>query len=79
MRELERGNSMSKILFLPTLSRWVRTKRAATAIEYGILASGIALAILAAVFLTGGSLSDLFSTMADSMASSAEKVETGVR
>ena len=69
---------MLKIVLLSGLS-WIRTQRAATAIEYGLLASGIALAIVAAVALTGGSLSDLFSTLADTMASSATKVENGTQ
>ena len=69
---------MLKIVLLSGLS-WIRNQRAATAIEYGLLASGIALAIVAAVALTGGSLSDLFSTLADTMASSATKVENGTQ
>jgi pilus assembly protein Flp/PilA len=61
------------------LSQWAARRNAATAIEYGLLAGGIALAILVAVFLTGGSLSDLFSALADTMASSASKIEAGTQ
>ena len=35
----------------------------ATAIEYGLIAAGIAVAIIAAVGLLGGSLSSLFDTL----------------
>ena len=70
---------MLKIALLSGLLRWAWTQKAATAIEYGLLASGIALAIIGAVALTGGSLSDLFSTLADTMASSASKIENGTQ
>ena len=64
---------------LERVLRWAATVRAATAIEYALLTGGIALAILLAVFLTGGSLSELFSALAGAMDSSAEKVESGMR
>lgn len=48
--------------------------KGATAIEYGLIAGGISLAIVAAVFAFGGSLSSLFSTIADAMASAESKV-----
>ena len=39
----------------------------ATAIEYGLIAAGIALAIAVAVQTFGGQLSDLFTSMGDSL------------
>ena len=48
--------------------------KGATAIEYGLIAGGISLAIVAAVFAFGGSLSDIFDTMAEKMASAETKV-----
>jgi len=39
----------------------------ATAIEYGLIAAGISLVILAAVTLLGGSLSGLFEQLAAAM------------
>lgn len=46
----------------------------ATAIEYGLIAGGISLAIVTAVFLFGDSLSSMFSTIADKMAEAEGKV-----
>ena len=40
--------------------RLVRDRFGATAIEYGLLAAGIAVIIIGAVFALGGSLSDTF-------------------
>lgn len=41
--------------------------KGATAIEYGLIAGGISLAIVAAVFAFGADLKELFSTLADKM------------
>ena len=49
------------------ISCWVRNEKAATAIEYGLIAAGIALAIIAAVTLLGGTLSNLFGSMNDAV------------
>lgn len=57
------------------LHRWVGGNRAATAIEYGLIAGGISLAIVAAVFLTGGSLQDVFNSLVDRMVEAQGKVE----
>lgn len=51
-----------------SLRRWVQDDRAATAIEYGLIAGGISLVIVTAVFLTGGSLQDIFNALVDKMA-----------
>jgi pilus assembly protein Flp/PilA len=41
----------------------------ATAIEYGLIAAGIAVAIIAAVFVVGDDLSSLFNTVASNVSS----------
>lgn len=56
------------------LTRWGRESCAATAIEYGLIAGGISLAIVAAVYLMGDSLTTLFTSISASMADSAGKV-----
>lgn len=49
------------IFFLKAyLSAFHKDTRGATAIEYGLIAAGIAVAIAAAVFALGGNLNDLF-------------------
>lgn len=52
------------IKLLAMKDAYLRREEGATAIEYGLIAAGIALAILAAVQLFGDSLSDLFSEAA---------------
>lgn len=42
------------------LRRWVRDKRAATAIEYGLIAAGIALTIAGTIFVFGDTLHELY-------------------
>ncbi len=44
----------------PTLTRLMRDKCGATAIEYGLIAAGIAVAIIAAINSLGSSFSNLF-------------------
>ncbi len=41
-------------------ARYLSREGGATAIEYGLIAAGIAVAISAAVFALGGSITDLF-------------------
>lgn len=47
--------------------------KGATAIEYGLIAGGISLAIVAAIFAFGGSLQELFSTLAGKMGEATAK------
>jgi len=47
--------------------RFLRNESGATAIEYGLIASGIAIAIIAAVNGVGTNLSGTFSTIAGSL------------
>lgn len=46
----------------------------ATAIEYGLIAGGISLAIVTAVFLFGDNLNTLFTSAATEMSSAADRV-----
>lgn len=50
-----------------------RDNRGATAVEYGLIAGGIALAIIAAVFVIGDDLSSLFNTSAEAVSSGNAK------
>lgn len=45
------------------LQKFLRDESGATAIEYGLIAAGIALAIIAAVGLTGDKLVQLFTSL----------------
>ncbi len=49
----------------------------ATAVEYGLIAAGIALAIVSSVFLFGDSLETLFLDMQPALESIAAEPETG--
>jgi pilus assembly protein Flp/PilA len=42
------------------LNRFLKVRHGATAIEYGLLAAGISIAIAAVVFLLGGNLDTVF-------------------
>lgn len=48
--------------------------KGATAIEYGLIAGGISLAIVTAVFLFGDNLSALFDTIAGKMGEASAQV-----
>jgi pilus assembly protein Flp/PilA len=54
---------------------WIYCDRGATAIEYGLIAGGISLAIVAAVFLLGDDLQGLFEAMGEPMPKIADEVE----
>ena len=49
------------------VSRFVNDESGATAIEYGLIAAGIALAIITAVQLVGTTLTATFNSVADSV------------
>lgn len=51
----------------------------ATAIEYGLIAGGISLAIVTAVFLFGDELSALFDTIAGKMAEAGADVDADLQ
>jgi len=50
---------------------FLRSTTGATAIEYGLIAAGIAVAISAVVFTFGDNLANLFSNMADKVGGAA--------
>jgi pilus assembly protein Flp/PilA len=49
------------------LRRFLKSKEGATAIEYGLIAGGIALVILAAVQLVGTNLTTTFNSVANAV------------
>ncbi len=53
---------------------FVANQDGATAIEYGLIAGGISLAIVAAVFAFGDDLESLFNTIGSAMNDAAKKV-----
>ncbi len=61
---------MIKLLALK--NAYINNEDGATAIEYGLIAAGIALAISAAVFAFGGDLTGLFEDMGDSLSGAGE-------
>lgn len=52
-------------------------KSGATAIEYGLIAAGISLAIVASVFVFGDGLESLFAAMPAALDAASNEVETG--
>lgn len=59
----------------PQIEAFKKNLEGATAIEYGLIAGGISLAIVAAVFAFGGSLKELFSSLATKMAEAKTKAD----
>ncbi len=53
------------------MEAYLKDVKGATAIEYGLIAGGISLAIVAAVFAFGDSLSSMFDSLAGAMDSAA--------
>ena len=57
---------------LSTIRKIVRSKdEGASAVEYGLLVAGIAVVIIAAVFLLGNNISDVFNKSASCISSAA--------
>ena len=54
------------------LRRFIRDESGATAIEYGLIAAGISIAIIAVVFTLGGQLNTTFSEVNDSLANAGQ-------
>ena len=50
-----------------SITRFIRDKSGATAVEYGLIAAGITVAIIATVFALGTNLNDTFSTVSNGM------------
>lgn len=61
----EGEKDMLKLLALK--DAYIKSEEGATAIEYGLIAAGISLAIVAVVFTFGEQLRDLFGGMEDSL------------
>ena len=61
------------------IQAYVKSEEGATAIEYGLIAGGISLAIMAAVFLAGDSLSAMFDTISSALSSAASQVASSVQ
>ncbi|NCC21518.1 MAG: Flp family type IVb pilin [Alphaproteobacteria bacterium] len=61
---------------------WVQAfrkdEKGATAIEYGLIAGGISLAIVAAVFAFGNDLGNMFNTIGDAMSAAEGTVDTTI-
>jgi pilus assembly protein Flp/PilA len=64
LRATERRTSMVVSFIRAKLGEFVRNESGATAIEYGLIAALIALAIIAAVTLIGTNLDTLFRAIA---------------
>lgn len=67
-----RRGYMKKALLL-----YLSNLQAATAIEYGLIACGIALAIVASVFVFGDSLEQVYGAMPAALSAASAEVETG--
>jgi pilus assembly protein Flp/PilA len=64
------------MLKLITLAQaFLNNKDGATAIEYGLIAAGISLAIVAVVFTFGDELSQTFTSMNDAMVDANARLE----
>jgi pilus assembly protein Flp/PilA len=53
------------------IARFVKDESGATAIEYGLIAAGIAVAIITAVKLVGSNLTNTFNSVANNLSASA--------
>ena len=49
------------------LFRWAKDESGATAVEYGLIATFIALAVIAGATAIGSKLNDIFQTVADTL------------
>lgn len=52
---------------MTTFVRFVKDESGATAIEYGLIAAGIAVAIASAVYVVGNSLNNMFKGVGNSL------------
>lgn len=49
------------------VKRLLKNESGATAIEYGLIAAGIAIAIIAAIYLVGDNLQNMFNDVANNL------------
>lgn len=54
--------------FMAKVTTWAMDKEGATAIEYGLIAAGISVAIVAVVFLLGDEIEGAFTTIQTELA-----------
>ena len=64
------------IKLIAKVQSYILSKDGATAIEYGLIAGGISLAIVAALFAFGNRLGDVFDTMSGAMSAAASRIST---
>ena len=64
------------IKLISKVQAYFSSKEGATAIEYGLIAGGISLAIVAAVFAFGDDLTLVFNAMSIAMSNAAGRVNT---
>ena len=57
------------------MQRWAASEAGASAIEYGLIAAGIAVAIIIAVFAIGDELSFFFNTIQSQLSSKTTRVD----
>ena len=57
-------------LIMKGIIKFFKDEEGVTAIEYGLIAAGIAIAIVAVVFVVGNSLSDVFQSVSDCLSGS---------
>ena len=66
------------IKFIARVQAYLQSEEGATAIEYGLIAGGISLAIVAALFAFGDQLASVFNTMSEAMTDAAGRVDKAV-
>jgi pilus assembly protein Flp/PilA len=69
---------MNMLKLLAFKNAYLKNEDGATAIEYGLIAAGIALAIVATVFAFGDDLNDTFANLAASMQAVEDSTATTV-
>jgi pilus assembly protein Flp/PilA len=52
---------------MPQLLAFFRNQRGATAIEYGLLAAGVSLAIVSVVWILGGTVTDTYTSVSSAL------------
>lgn len=62
--------------FAGKILAWIQTEQAATAIEYALLAAGMAMACTTAIFLLGDDIGTVFDALGTSMSSAQGRIET---
>ena len=64
------------IKLIAKIQGYIHSEEGATAIEYGLIAGGISLAIVTATFAFGDDLASIFGTMSTAMSSAEARVVT---